>query len=126
MEYCGETHTFTKSECAKNYHSRRNSTLENNNYLARQSVDTFQVGAEGEYYLGRFTFGAFAGIGSIRYANSVPFINTNPTRFVGRISADYYLLDDLRLGVSYINAFHDKVSVPMISRHGNCRLLSRR
>lgn len=78
-------------------------------YLARQGVDTFQVGAEGEYYLNRFTFGFFAGVGSISYANAAPFIDTNPTRFVGQISADYYPLDDFRLGVSYTTAFQNNL-----------------
>jgi len=78
-------------------------------YLSRSGVDTFQVGAEGEYYLSRFTFGFFAGVGSISYVNSAPFIDTNPTRFVGRVSADYYPLDDLRLGVSYTTAFRDNL-----------------
>ncbi|MCU0785313.1 MAG: hypothetical protein MUF81_14920 [Verrucomicrobia bacterium] len=78
-------------------------------YLGRSGVDTFQVGAEGEYYLGSFTFGLFAGVGSISYANAAPFIDTNPTRFVGQISADYYVLDELRLGVSYTTAFHNNL-----------------
>ncbi len=75
-------------------------------YLARQGVDTFQVGAEGQYYRDRFTFGFFAGVGSIKYASAAPFIDTNPTRFIGRISADWYALDNLRLGASYTTAFH--------------------
>ncbi|MSU57547.1 MAG: hypothetical protein EXS35_05110 [Pedosphaera sp.] len=78
-------------------------------YLGRDGVETFQVGAEGEWYLRRFTFGFFAGVGSIKYAGTVPFISTNPTRFVGRVSADYYPLDDLRLGVSYTSAFHENL-----------------
>ena len=78
-------------------------------YLACDGVDTFQAGAEGEYYLGRFTFGFFAGVGSISYERSAPFIDTNPTRFVGRVSVDYYPVDDLRAGVSYINAFGENL-----------------
>jgi hypothetical protein len=78
-------------------------------YLSREGVDTFQVGAEAEYYLGRFTFGLFAGVGSISYANVVSFIDTNPTRFVGRVRADYYPLDDLRVSVSYTTAFEDNL-----------------
>jgi hypothetical protein len=78
-------------------------------YLARSGVDTFQAGAEGEYYLGRFTFGLFAGAGSINYNNSAPFIDTQPTRFIGRISADWYVLDDLRLGVAYSTALRNNL-----------------
>ena len=78
-------------------------------FLYREGVDTFQVGAEGEYYLGRFTFGMFAGVGSISYANAAPFIDTNPTRFVGRVRVDYYPLDDLCVGVSYTTAFEDSL-----------------
>jgi hypothetical protein len=78
-------------------------------YLTRKGVDTFQTGVEGEYYLDRFTFGCFAGVGSISYDSPVPFIDTDPTRFVGRISANYYVLDDLRVGASYVTAFHDNL-----------------
>jgi hypothetical protein len=59
--------------------------------------------------LGRLTIGFFAGVGSIKYADAVPFIDTNPTRFVGRISADWYPLDDLRLGASYTAAFDNNL-----------------
>lgn len=78
-------------------------------HLHRDGVNTFQVGAEVEYYLGRFTLSGSAGAGSINYANAAPFIDSNPTRFVGRVSADYYPINDLRLGVSYVTAFHDNL-----------------
>ena len=78
-------------------------------YLYRNGVDTFQAGAEGEYYLGRFTLGFFGGAGSIHYSQSAPFIDTSPTRFVGRISADYYPVDNLRVGVSYLTAFKENL-----------------
>jgi len=77
--------------------------------LHQSGVDTFQVGAEGGWYCGRFTFGFFAGVGSIRYDGSAPFIDTSPIRFIGRISADWYALDDLRVGVSYVNAFENNL-----------------
>jgi hypothetical protein len=78
-------------------------------YLGRDGVDTFQVGAEGEYYLGRFTLSAFAGVGSISYDVAVPFIDSNPTRFIGRLSVDFYPTDDLRVGASYVTAFDDNL-----------------
>jgi hypothetical protein len=78
-------------------------------YLDREGVDTYQVGAEGEYYLGRFTFGFFGGVGSIDYGYPAPFIDTNPTRFVGRLSVDYYPIDNLRVGASFMTAFKDKL-----------------
>ena len=78
-------------------------------YLGRSGVNTFQAGAEGEYYLGRLTLGMFAGIGSINYGTAAPFIDTNPTRFVGRVSADWYAWDNLRLGISYTTAFRDNL-----------------
>jgi hypothetical protein len=81
-------------------------------YLYRDgfdSIDTFQVGAEGELYWRQFTFGFFAGIGSINYQYSAPFIDTNPTRFVGRVSADYYPLENLRVGASFTSAFRDNL-----------------
>jgi hypothetical protein len=78
-------------------------------YLDRKGVNTYQFGAEAEWYLNRFTLGAFAGVGKISYDNAAPFIDTDPTRFIGRISADYYLTDDLRVGASYTTAFHDNL-----------------
>lgn len=78
-------------------------------YLYRSGVDTFQIGAEGEYYLDRFTFGCFAGAGSIKYANTAPFIDTSPTRFVGQVSAGFYPIDDLLVSASYTTAFRDNL-----------------
>jgi hypothetical protein len=78
-------------------------------YLYRSGVDTFQLGPEAQYYIGQFTLGAFAGIGQINYANAEPFIDTNPTRFIGRVSVDYYPIKDLRAGVSYTTAFGDNL-----------------
>jgi hypothetical protein len=52
-------------------------------YLHRDGVDTFQLGTEGQYYLGRFTFGVFAGVGQINYANPAPFIDTDPRGLSG-------------------------------------------
>jgi hypothetical protein len=78
-------------------------------YLYRRGVDTFQIGTEGQYYIGPVTLGFFGGAGSINYYNSAPFIDTNPTRFVGRLSADYYPLRDLRLGASYTTAFRESL-----------------
>ena len=78
-------------------------------YLYRSGVQTYQAGAEGEYYLGRFTFGFFGGAGSIHYDQAVPFIDTNPTRFIGRLSAGYYPVDNLRVGVSYLTAFKENL-----------------
>lgn len=81
-------------------------------YLYRDgfdTVDTFQVGTEGELYWHQFTFGFFAGLGSIDYQYAAPFIDTNPTRFVGRVSADYYPLENLRVGASFTTAFRDRL-----------------
>jgi hypothetical protein len=77
--------------------------------IHQDAVDTFQAGVEGGYYLKRFTFGAFAGVGTIRYDLSAPFIDTSPTRFIGRASVDWYALDDLRLGASYTTAFDNNL-----------------
>jgi hypothetical protein len=76
-------------------------------YLQRTGVDTYQVGAEGEYYLDRFTFGFFGGLGSISYDKPAPFIDTNPTEFIGKISVGYYVIDDLLLRASYATAFQN-------------------
>ncbi|HPY29426.1 MAG TPA: hypothetical protein PLT00_04760 [Verrucomicrobiota bacterium] len=78
-------------------------------YLVRSGVDTFQAGAEGEYYLNRFTFGFFAGVGAISCDRAAPFIDTTPTRFIGRVSADWYALEELRLGVSCTTAFRNNL-----------------
>lgn len=69
-------------------------------YISRTGVDTFQAGVEGENYLGPVTLGFFGGLGQIDYAQTTPFIDTNPTRFIGRLAADYYPLKNLRVGVS--------------------------
>jgi hypothetical protein len=79
-------------------------------YLYRDGADnvnTFQVGAEGQLYWRQFTFGFFGGVGSIDYRYTAPFIDTHPTRFVGRVSADYYPLENLRVGASFTSAFRD-------------------
>ena len=78
-------------------------------YLSRDGVDTFQVGAEGEYYWGPVTLGVFVGVGSIRYDSPAPFIDSEPTAFVGRVSVDWYALEDLRVGVSYSSAFDNNL-----------------
>lgn len=78
-------------------------------YLSRSGVDTFQVGAEAEYYIGRFSFGAFAGVGRIAYSKPVPFIETEPTRFVGSLRTDWYPFDELRIGAGYIAAFDNNL-----------------
>jgi hypothetical protein len=78
-------------------------------YLYRSGVDTFQVGAEGEYYLDCFTFGLFAGVGQINYANRAPFIETNPTRFVGSVSVGCYPISNLLVSASYTTAFRENM-----------------
>lgn len=81
-------------------------------YLYRDGFDrinTFQAGAEGQVYYKAFTFGFFAGVGSIDYQYAAPFIDTHPTKFVGRVSADYYPLENLRLGASFTTAFREKM-----------------
>lgn len=81
-------------------------------YLYRDGVDpvnTYQAGAEGELYWKQFTFGFFGGVGSIDYKYPAPFIDTQPTRFVGRISADYYPLENLRVGAAFVTAFQDNL-----------------
>jgi hypothetical protein len=77
--------------------------------LTRSDVDTFQAGVEAEYYWNRFTFGGFAGVGSISYATRAPFIDSDPTRFVGQVSANYYPVDDLRVGISGVTAFENSM-----------------
>src|SRR5690242_1713859 len=81
-------------------------------YLHRDGTDhinTFQAGAEGQVYYKQFTFGLFGGVGSIDYKYSAPFIDTNPTKFVGRISADYYPLENLRVGAAFVTAFQNNL-----------------
>jgi hypothetical protein len=81
-------------------------------YLHRDGTDninTFQAGAEGELYYKCFTFGFFGGVGSIDYKYSAPFIDTNPTKFVGRLSADYYPLENLRVGAAFVTAFQNNL-----------------
>lgn len=79
-------------------------------YLYREGVDSYQVGLEGEYYWRRFTFSAFGGVGSIKYAQPVPFISTDPTRAIGRISAGYYPVDNLLVSASYTREFNNNLA----------------
>lgn len=78
-------------------------------YLTRTGVDTFQIGMEAECYLDRITFGVFAGLGQISYARPAPFIDTEPTRFVGSFRADWYPTDELRVGACYMHAFDNNL-----------------
>jgi hypothetical protein len=75
--------------------------------LHADGVDVFQGGVEASRYVGRFTLGAFAGVGAIRYRRPVVYIDTRPTDFVGRLSADWYPTDELRVGISGMTAFGD-------------------
>jgi len=77
--------------------------------VRRSDVEAFQAGAEAEWYRGSFTVRAFAGVGGISYDNTVPFIDTSPTDFIGRIGLDWYAIDDLRLGVSAMTAFANEL-----------------
>jgi hypothetical protein len=77
--------------------------------LYRDGVNTFQTGAEGGYYLGPLTLGFFAGVGSIEYSVSAPFVETDPVGFIGRLSLDWYPLKDLRLGGSYTTVFDNNL-----------------
>lgn len=81
-------------------------------YLYRNGADnihTYQVGAEGQLYYKQFTFGFFGGLGSIDYKYFAPFIDTDPTRFVGRVSVDYYPLENLRVGGAFTTAFRNSL-----------------
>lgn len=67
------------------------------------------VAAEAEYYLNRFTLAAGAGVATIDYDESVPFIDANPTDFYGSLGLRYYPLDDLMLAGSYAYVFDDSL-----------------
>ncbi len=58
-------------------------------------------GMETEYYLKRFTFGLEAGVATLEYSDSVPFIDTHPTDFIGTATVSYYPLDDLVIQAAY-------------------------
>ncbi len=79
-------------------------------YLHRAGVDTFQAGAEGELYWRQFSFGFFGGLGSIEYRHAVPFMDTHPELFVGRVSASYYPVENLRVTASFTTAFRDSLA----------------
>lgn len=77
--------------------------------LHRSGVDTFQAGIEGAYYLGQLSFGGFVGIGDIRYDTPASFIDTHTTDFVGKLSVDWYVTENLRAGISAMSAFGDEI-----------------
>lgn len=65
-------------------------------------LDSWAGGVEGEYYLGKFTFGSQMGLANINYQGGpLPFIETDKTDFYVSGSVGYYPMDNLLLSFSY-------------------------
>jgi hypothetical protein len=90
-------------------------------YIYQDRASTYQIGFEGAYYFHRITFGFFAGVGAINSQYNVTpltaafpipdtaFIDPNPVDFLGKLSVDYYPVDDLRVGASYATMFRESL-----------------
>jgi hypothetical protein len=73
------------------------------------NIDSSLAGLEGEYYWGRFTLAAGAGVATIDYDHPVPFIDTDVTDFFADVGLRYYPLDDLMLAASYVHVFDNEL-----------------
>jgi hypothetical protein len=72
-------------------------------------IDSSLAGLEGEYYFERFTVAAGAGVATIDYDHSAPFIDTDVTDFFANVGLRYYPLDDLMLAASYVHVFDNEL-----------------
>lgn len=77
--------------------------------LDEDDIDAGLIVAEGEYYLNRFTVTAAAGVANIDYDESVPFIESDPTDFLGSLGLRCYPLDDLMLAGAYVYVFDNSL-----------------
>ncbi|MEN6333269.1 MAG: hypothetical protein ABFE01_03355 [Phycisphaerales bacterium] len=77
--------------------------------LQEDEISAGLVAAETECYLSRFTLAAGAGVATIDYDESVPFIDSDPTNFYGSLGLRYYPLDDLMLAGSYVYVFDNSL-----------------
>jgi hypothetical protein len=70
------------------------------------TLDSWAGGAEGEYYLRKFTFGAQGGIANIDYKGGpLPFIETDETDYYASTKVGFYPIDNLCLSLSYTRVF---------------------
>jgi hypothetical protein len=77
--------------------------------VTQDAVSSFQGLIEGQYYVGKFTAGGYVGVGQLSYDIPAPFINSDPTKFLGSVTLDYYVTGNLRLGVGYTYAFQNSL-----------------
>jgi hypothetical protein len=77
--------------------------------VTQDAVSSFQGLIEGQYYVGKFTVGGHVGVGHLSYDIPAPFINSDPTKFTGGVTLDYYVTGNLRLGLGYTYAFQNSL-----------------
>lgn len=68
-------------------------------------VDSFELGAEGEYYLESLTLGAKVSFANIDYDVAVPFIETDKDGIFGLFYVTAYPLDSLSLSLGFEHRF---------------------
>jgi len=74
--------------------------------VPRTALNIARVGAEGEYYLGRWTFGGVIGYETVRFnipavAPGVPAFSL-PDRFFDSVRASYYVTDNFKLSIGHV------------------------
>jgi hypothetical protein len=74
------------------------------------SIDTARVAAEGEYYVGRWNFGAVAGSEMVGI-NSPLLPLSVPNRFFDLVSASYYLTDDFEVHIAQAYTFKTQILI---------------
>jgi len=74
--------------------------------IPRTALNVARVGAEGEYYLGRWTLGGVLGYESVRFniptvVPGVPAFSI-PDRFFDSVRASYYVTDNFKLSIGHV------------------------
>lgn len=79
--------------------------------VTQDAVSSFQGLIEGQYYVGKFTVGGHVGVGHLSYDVFVPFIKNDTTEFLGAVTLDYYVTENLRIGAGYTYAFQNSLGM---------------
>ncbi len=74
-------------------------------FVRTSVVDSGWAGLEAERYMGKLTLTLGAGVATIDYDDSAPFIDASVTDFYASMGLRYYLWDDLMLSSSYSHIF---------------------
>ena len=78
-------------------------------FVRKDILNSGWAGLEAEHYLGKLTLTLGAGVATIDYDDSVPFIDASVTDFYATMGLRYYLWDDLMLSSSYTHVFDNEL-----------------